>query len=179
MASINTPSLPFCPPPKDQQGENKVQFFDFTLLQKEGNVPKEFIWPSEHWVKSSGENIELPLIDIGVIKSEEAAMANAAKIVREACIKHGAFEVINIGVDSDFINAVLQETHNIFKLPLSKKITAIAKDSGFSVAHAERYTTVLPWKETFTFMYKHNSKDETQVVDVVNSLLGEDFQQSG
>jgi len=179
MESINTPSLPFCPPPKDQQGENKVQFFDFTLLQKEGNVPKEFIWPSEHWVKSSGENIELPLIDIGVIKSDEAAMANAAKIVRETCLKHGAFEVTNIGVDSDFINAVLQETYNIFKLPLSKKITAIAKDSGFSVAHAERYTTVLPWKETFTFMYKHNTKNETQVVDVVNSLLGEDFQQSG
>ncbi|AET04776.1 gibberellin 20-oxidase, putative [Medicago truncatula] len=83
MESINTPSLPFFPPPKDQQGENKVQFFDFTLLQKEGNVPKEFIWPSEHWVKSSGENIELPLIDIGVIKSDEAAMANAARIVRE------------------------------------------------------------------------------------------------
>ncbi|PNX73693.1 gibberellin 20 oxidase 2-like protein [Trifolium pratense] len=108
-------------------------------------------------------------------------MVNAAKIVRKACIKHGAFEVTNIGegVDLDFINVVLQETNNIFKLPLSKKISAITKDCGFSIAHAERYTTVLPWKETFTFMYKHNNKNVTQVVDVLNSLLGQDFQQVG
>ncbi|CAJ2638805.1 gibberellin 20 oxidase 2-like [Trifolium pratense] len=178
MESINTPSLPFCPPPK---GENNIQYFDFTSLQKEGKVPKEFIWPCENWAKSSGENIELPLIDIRAIKNDEVAMVNAAEIVRKACIKHGAFEVTNIGegVDLDFINVVLQETHNIFKLPLSKKISAITKDCGFSIAHAERYTTVLPWKETFTFMYKHNNKNETQVVDVLNSLLGQHFQQVG
>ncbi|XP_004504115.2 gibberellin 20 oxidase 3-like [Cicer arietinum] len=133
----------------------------------------------ENWVKSSGEIIKLPLIDIGAIKSDEAAMSYAAEIVRKACIEHGAFEVTNIGVDSDFINDVLQETNNIFKLPLSKKISAIAKDSGFSVAHAERYTTVLPWKETFTFMFKHNTKNDTQVVDAIDSLLGEEFQQAG
>ncbi|GAU25381.1 hypothetical protein TSUD_70340 [Trifolium subterraneum] len=181
MESINTPSLPFCPPPKDQQGEDKIQYIDFTSLQKEGKVPKEFIWPSDQWVKSSGENIELPLIDIRAIKNDEVAMVNAAEIVKKACIKYGAFEVTNIaeGVDLDFSNVVLQETSNIFKLPLSKKISAIKKDCGFSIAHAERYTTVLPWKETFTFMYKHNNKNETQVVDVLNYLLGQEFQQVG
>ncbi|XP_058783436.1 gibberellin 20 oxidase 2-like [Vicia villosa] len=179
MATVTTPSLPFCPPPKDQKGENKVEFFDFTSLAKEGKVPKEFIWPTENWVKSSGEIIELPLIDIGLIKNDESAMAKAAEIVREACIKHGAFEVTNIGVDVDFNDLVLQETGNIFKLSLDEKIKAIAKDSGFSVAHAERYTTVLPWKETFTFMYNHNSKNKTQVIDVVDSLLGQKFQQTG
>ncbi|XP_058735582.1 gibberellin 20 oxidase 2-like [Vicia villosa] len=179
MAAITTPSLPFCPPPKDQNGENMVEFFDFTSLAKEGKVPKEFIWPSEYWVKSSGETIELPIIDIDLIKNDEFAMTKAAETVREACIKHGAFEVTNIGVDVDFTDLVLRETGNIFKLPLDEKIKAIEKDSGFSIAHAERYTTVLPWKETFSFMYNHNSKNETQVIDVVNSLLGQKFQQTG
>ncbi|RDX95966.1 Gibberellin 20 oxidase 2, partial [Mucuna pruriens] len=159
------------PPPS-----NEVNGFDFNLMHK---VPGQFIWSSKNLTKSSSEKLNTPLIDLKAIKGDEAAMATAAKLVREACMKHGFFEVTNHGVDHDLIMAAYCEADSIFKLPLSKKLRAKQSKWGYSCAHAERFTSNLPWKEIFTYRYNYIPTSQSQVADFFISVLGEEFQHAG
>lgn len=175
MESSSSASLS---PKVDPKGENEVKVYDFTLLQKESKVPKEFTWPAEDLVKTSEEELDVPLIDMEAMKGNEAAKAAAAETVRKACTKHGFFEITNHGVDPDIIAVALEEVDSIFGVPLGEKLNGRRNAWGFSVAHADRFGSRLPWKETFTFPYKHINKEsgqpEKQVVDFFKSLLGQD-----
>ncbi|KAK2391199.1 gibberellin 20 oxidase [Trifolium repens] len=160
-----------------------VSIFDSNLLQKQVNVPKEFIWPSKDLVNTTQEELKEPLIDLSIMKSgDEKAIASAAELVRKACLKHGFFQVINHGVDQNLIHDAYCETDSIFKLPISKKLSAkrvYGGVSGYSGAHADRYSSKLPWKETFSFVYNHQNSSNSQIVDYFESVLGEDFQDAG
>ncbi|KAK7247592.1 hypothetical protein RIF29_42478 [Crotalaria pallida] len=178
-----SPSLP-----KELKDEKRAMLFDKHVLQKLTHVPKEYHWPSEDLVATSQENLNEPLIDIGVMmmmKGDEAAIAKAAELVRDACIKHGFFQVINHGVDPNLITAAYEEMKCFFNLPLSKKLVARRNIhntlEGYSGARrVENSSSKLPWKETFTFKYDHNEEsDETHVVEFFNSTLGEEFQHTG
>ncbi|XP_020215891.1 gibberellin 20 oxidase 2 [Cajanus cajan] len=156
----------------------EVSSFDFKSLN---NVPKQFVWSSKDLIKGSSEKLNTPLIDLKAIKGDEIAMANAAKLVREACMKHGFFEVTKHGVDHDLIIAAHREYDSIFKLPLEKKLSAKNKHNrwGYSSAHAERYSSSLPWKETFTFLYHYIHESDSEIVDLFKSFLGDEFEQAG
>ncbi|XP_020215847.1 gibberellin 20 oxidase 3 [Cajanus cajan] len=168
----NTSTLVIPPP------STEVSSFDFKLLN---NVPKQFVWSSKDLLKSSSEKLNAPLIDLKAIKGDEVAMANAAKLVREACMKHGFFEVTNHGVDHDLIIAAHREYDSIFKLPLEKKLSGKSKLNtwGYSSGHAERFSSSLPWKETFTYPYHYVHESDSEIVDFFKSMLGDEFEQAG
>uniref|UniRef100_I1KBL0 Fe2OG dioxygenase domain-containing protein n=1 Tax=Glycine max TaxID=3847 RepID=I1KBL0_SOYBN len=176
---------PASQPPQEPKNENNggIVFDSKNLQQMQGEMPKEFLWPSRDLVDTTQEELKEPLVDLAIFKNgDEKAISNAAELVRKACLKHGFFQVINHGVDPDLIDAAYHEIDSIFKLPLSKKMGAKRKPggvSGYSGAHADRYSSKLPWKETFSFLYDHQSFSNSQIVDYFKSVLGEDLQHTG
>ncbi|PNX80890.1 gibberellin 20 oxidase 2-like protein, partial [Trifolium pratense] len=173
------PSITSNVSPLKSENEDK-KIIDFKSLHEEAIVPKEFIWPSEDLVEGSKEELNVPIIDLeATFNGDDVALASTAEIVREACMKHGFFLVTNHGVDENLINDTYQEFVSLFKLPLSRKLSAMGSPWGYSGAHASRFSTSLPWKEIFTFQYKHYDESETQIVDFFTSILGDDHQHAG
>ncbi|KAJ6419337.1 hypothetical protein OIU84_029446 [Salix udensis] len=81
------------------------------------------------------------------------------------------------------LEGFLKEIDKIFKLPLDRKLSVRRKPgdvSGYSGAHAHRYSSKLPWKETFSFGYHGDDHDSVPlVVDYFKSVLGKDFEHTG
>ncbi|CAK7354814.1 unnamed protein product [Dovyalis caffra] len=175
-------SLLLCSPPFHTNDETGAFVFDSSFLQKEASLPTAFIWPNGDLVRNQDE-LKEPLIDLeGFLKGDEVATAQAAELVRTACLNHGFFQVTNHGVDISLIHAAHEGIDKIFKLPLDKKLSVLRKPgdvSGYSGAHAHRYSSKLPWKETFSFGYHGDDDSEPLVVDYFKSVVGEDFQQTG
>ena len=163
------------------KSENDVKrIIDFKSLHEEAKVPKEFIWSAEDLVETSKEELNVPIINLeAIFNGDDVALAAAAKIVRETCMQHGFFQVNNHGVDQNLINDTYQEFVSLFKLPLDRKLNAMGAPWGYSGAHASRYSTSLPWKESITFQYKHYDQSETQIVDFFTSVFGDDQQHAG
>ncbi|RVW78838.1 Gibberellin 20 oxidase 2 [Vitis vinifera] len=166
---------------KDERKKGSV-VFDSSKMQKQEKLPTEFIWPDADLVRAQQELNE-PLIDLdGFFKGDEAATAHAAELIRMACLNHGFFQVTNHGVDLDLIRAAQEDMGAFFKLPLSRKLSVKKKPgelSGYSGAHADRYTSKLPWKETLSFVYCYDSGSKPMVADYFKTALGEDFEQIG
>ncbi|KAG6717090.1 hypothetical protein I3842_04G080400 [Carya illinoinensis] len=189
-SSTSPPINPLCPLMDVKDHENGAFVFDSALLQKQTSLPSEFIWPLRDLANHSSttrEELKEPIIDLGdfITGENNAATARAVEHVREACLNHGFFQVTNHGVDVNLIRAAYDEIDTIFKMPLDKKLSLCRKPgciSGYSGAHADRYSSKLPWKETFSFGYHENDDDhdsEPMVVNYFNSILGEDFQRIG
>ncbi|KAF8404039.1 hypothetical protein HHK36_008915 [Tetracentron sinense] len=178
----SAPTLLLSPPLdlKDQT-DNMGVVFDSSLLQKQPNIPREFIWQHGDLVHTQDELRE-PLVDLeGFFKGDEVTTKHAAELVRTACLSHGFFQVSNHGVDASLIRAADDHMEAFFKLPISKKLKVRRKPgnvSGYSGAHADRFSSKLPWKETFSFGYRDNSSNP-MVVDYFKSVLGKDFEQTG
>lgn len=175
-------SLLLSPPPFHSKDETDAPVLYSSFLQKQAIMPTEFIWPIGDLVHNQDE-LKEPLIDLdGFLKGDELATADAAELVRTACLNHGCFQVINHGVDIGLIHAAHEEIDKIFKLPLDKKLSTRGKPgdgSGYSGAHAHRYSSKLPWKETFSFGYHGDDDSEPLVVDYFKSVLGENFEHTG
>uniref|UniRef100_A0A6N2KZ92 Fe2OG dioxygenase domain-containing protein n=1 Tax=Salix viminalis TaxID=40686 RepID=A0A6N2KZ92_SALVM len=183
MDSTSSNLLPSPPPPfQRKDGTDQAPVLYSSFLQKQANLPTEFIWPVGDLVHNQDE-LKEPLIDLdGVLKGDELATADAAELVRTACLSHGFFQVTNHGVDSGLIRAAHEEIDKIFKLPLDKKLSTRRNPgdvSGYSGAHAHRYSSKLPWKETFSFGYHGDDGSEPLVVDYFKSVLGENFEHTG
>ena len=149
----------------------------------DSKLASKFIWPAED-VVSTQEELNEPLIDLrGFISGDEAATANAVELVRKACLKHGFFQVTNHGIPSDLIQAAYDEIGTVFKLPASLKRSVWrnrGQVTGYSGAHADRYSSKLPWKETFSFIFKYDKNDSNrQIIEYFKSTLGEDLENSG
>ncbi|KAL5558609.1 hypothetical protein UlMin_034820 [Ulmus minor] len=147
------------------------------------SIPKHFIWPKgDLLLSSTKEELREPLVDLeGFFNGDEEATRNAVKFIREACQSHGFFQVINHGVDLSLLNFVHQHLDSFFKLPVSEKLRAKKVPGclwGYSAAHAERFSSKLPWKETLSFCFHENGTDPV-VLDFFNSKLGKDFEQAG
>ncbi|XP_030513343.2 LOW QUALITY PROTEIN: gibberellin 20 oxidase 2-like [Rhodamnia argentea] len=179
--STSSSTLVLCPAMELKDGKETL-LFDPSLLQKQPNLPKEFIWPSKDLVHAQDE-LKEPLIDLsGFLKGNEEATSQAAELIRTACTNHGFFQVINHGVDPGLIRAAYDEIDAIFGLPMSKKLGMKRRTGGvcgYSGAHADRYSSKLPWKETFSFGFHKNESSDIVVVDYFKSVLGNDFEHTG
>lgn len=161
--------------------KNGVLVFDSSSLQKQSELPNEFVWSD---LVDAQQDLNEPLIDLGgFMRGDAEATERAVEQIRKACRSHGFFQVMNHGVDGKLIEAAYEEIDSVFKLSLEKKHSfrrKAAEVAGYSGAHSDRIKSQLPWKETFTFMYEFEGDDsETSVSDYFNSVLGEDFNQTG
>ena len=155
-----------------------------TLLHN-GNLPTEFVWPHADLaaIVDDPEELQEPLIDLaGFRRGDAAATADAAAMIRVACRNHGLFQVTNHGVDPDLIRAAYEQVEMIFKMPLGKKKSVGKKAGrvcGYSGAHADRFSSKLPWKETFSFEYCSDDSQRLHVLHYFKSFLGQDFEKTG
>nr|AMX81297.1 GA20 [Paeonia lactiflora] len=169
-------------PPMEFKGDRENGVLLFDSLQKQANLPTEFVWPQGDLVRAQEEELKEPLVDLaGFYTGDELATNHAAELIKTACLNHGFFQVINHGIDANLINAAHAEMNAFFKLPISKKLSVRRKPGGvwgYSGAHSDRFTSKLPWKETLSFGYQ-GSVSHPVVVDYFKSFLGKDFEHTG
>ncbi|MCE3215426.1 hypothetical protein HAX54_002340 [Datura stramonium] len=152
-------------------------------FQQQTNIPKEFIFPKEDLIQAQ-EELNEPVIDLeGILIGNSVATQHVVMLVKAACLNHGFFQVINHGVDSQLINMAHAHVNDFFKLPLGVKLKIQKQHGslwGYSSAHAERFSSRLPWKETLSFNYHENSdSNQSVVVDFFESAFGKEFEQMG
>ncbi|XXG87121.1 hypothetical protein AAC387_Pa11g1886 [Persea americana] len=161
--------------------DNGGLLFNPSSLQQQQHIPGEFIWPQGDRIHTL-EELNEPLVDLeGFLHGNEAATMHAAKLVRDACEGHGFFQVANHGIDAGLIRSARRQIDAFFKLPHTQKLRARRRPGsmwGFAGAHADRFSSNLPWKETLSFGY-HENGSQRIVVDYFTSVLGEEFEQTG
>lgn len=188
--SLSTPVVLFSDLQDDHRGkdhnETSTPILDWSFLQKQKHIPIDFIWPKEESPLSSSstkEELKEPLVDLeGFFKGDERATRVAAELVRQACSSHGFFQVTNHGVDTCLIDQAHEHMESFFKLPASEKLRARKKPGspwGYSAAHAERFSSRLPWKETLSFGFHDDDCSVAVVEDYFSSTLGKDFEHTG
>ncbi|XP_028781539.1 gibberellin 20 oxidase 2-like [Neltuma alba] len=151
-------------------------------LGMQSHVSRSFMWPKECVAEAEGE-LEAPLVDLdGFIRGDQDSTRHAAELVRQACSRHGFFQVINHGVDSRLIDEAYQQLDAFFNLPLQRKLS-IPKTAGamwgYSGAHAHRFSRNLPWKEALSFPFHRTDASEPVVSDFFTSNIGQDLQHAG
>ncbi|EYU23727.1 hypothetical protein MIMGU_mgv1a014763mg [Erythranthe guttata] len=176
-------TLVLCPPFKIKtQNEINNLVFDTSHIEKQPNLPTQFLWPHEDLASAAEEELKQPPVDLtGFFAGDREATLSAAAQIRAACLDHGFFQVVNHGVDPSLVRAAHEQMDAFFKLPVDKKLAVRRKPGGvcgYSGAHADRFSSKLPWKETFSFTYQHNSNG-ADVVNYIESSLGQDFHQAG
>ncbi|KAH1099660.1 hypothetical protein AAZX31_13G022300 [Glycine max] len=159
------------------------RFFDPSWLQMQPHVPMSFVWPKECLVDAN-EEFHAPMVDLGgfLRGDDDEATSRAVRLVRKACSSHGCFQVINHGVDSRLIREAYDQMDAFFKLSIRRKVSARKTPGsvwGYSGAHADRFSSKLPWKETLSFPFHDNNELEPVVTRFFNNTLGEDFEQAG
>ncbi|KAK7385120.1 hypothetical protein VNO78_30831 [Psophocarpus tetragonolobus] len=168
--------------PQKHQEAVHSRFFDPSWLQMQPLVPTNFIWPQE-CVAYANEEFQAPMVDLGgVLRDDFEATNEAVTLIRKACSTHGFFQVINHGVDPLLIGQAYEQMDSFFKLPIRRKVCVRKIPGsvwGYSGAHADRFSSKLPWKETLSFPFDDSNTLEPVVTSFFNSNLGEDFQQAG
>ncbi|OAY66635.1 gibberellin 20 oxidase 2-like [Ananas comosus] len=196
--SSNPTPLLLCHPPLDNLDKEKstvdtngsvdrVIAFDPSALRHQRKIPAAFIWPSIDAASTDDDGLAVPAVDLsGFAGGDAAATARAAAQVRAACGAHGFFHVIGHGVDACLARDALSCMAGFFALPRARKLRGRGRGSrsagsamwGYAGAHAERFTCMLPWKETLSFGYRELGGDRG-VVDYFTSNLGEEFESMG
>ncbi|KAF8014518.1 hypothetical protein BT93_H0359 [Corymbia citriodora subsp. variegata] len=183
MGSTAVSLLTFSPVKADdlKDYDETPKISDSFLFHKQSHVPDSFKWPAQDVILSHRE-LEEPLVDLKgfLLGDDQEETHHAADTVRAACSSHGFFQVINHGVDLSLIHDAHESIGSFFKMTLGNKLRAGKKLNspwGHSIAHNDRFSSKLPWKETFTFGYRESSPDS--VVGFFKSTLGTDFEPAG
>ncbi|KAI7740133.1 hypothetical protein M8C21_005274 [Ambrosia artemisiifolia] len=167
---------------KEDQQQSLV--FDASVLQHEGNIPQQFIWPDHEKPNSQkSKELDVPLIDLGgFLSGHSCSTKKASNLVGEACQKHGFFLVVNHGVDESLISDAHRYMDLFFELPLSQKQKAQRKageSCGYASSFTGRFSSKLPWKETLSFQYSADENSSNIVMDYFKDKLGEEFVRLG
>ncbi|TYI70204.1 hypothetical protein E1A91_D08G205300v1 [Gossypium mustelinum] len=86
--------------------------------------------------------LQLPIVDLS--SSDRFSTANS---IRQACIDHGFFYLVNHGVDEELVNKVFEQSSKFFSLPIEEKMKVIIKNySGYSPLYAGKLDTTLSTK---------------------------------
>ncbi|MQM15370.1 hypothetical protein Taro_048315 [Colocasia esculenta] len=120
-------------------------------------IPARFVWPRWERREGSLEELAVPVIDLaGFFQGDKRDTLRAAEVVGEASRTHGFFQ----------------------KLKAQRKP---GSTWGYAGAHADRFTSNLPWKETLSVEYQHSDAADADphVVQYFTSVLGEEFRQMG
>lgn len=145
------------------------------------SIPDQFVWPDEHLGRAH-EELNEPAIDLGsYLGGNPEAVKSAIKLVREACLSHGFFQVLNHGIDLELINAAQDCAVAFFKQPPGEKLKGKKQCGslwGYSNAHAERFPSRLPWKETLTFGFHERCRDPV-IVEFFKSSFGQSYEHVG
>ncbi|KAM0891270.1 hypothetical protein ACQ4PT_026504 [Festuca glaucescens] len=154
---------------------------DLWRLKKE--IPAPFVWPhADTHPSSTTTKLDVPVVDVGAALRSAAGMRHAAAQVAAACASHGFFQVTGHGVDPALARAALDGAGGFFDLPLATKQRARRAPgtvTGYASAHADRFASKLPWKETLSFGHDHHGGNGRVVVDYFISTLGNDFKYLG
>ncbi|CAA0839478.1 Gibberellin 20 oxidase 2 [Striga hermonthica] len=151
------------------------------LHLKQPNLPTQFVWPPEDLAHTAqAHELKDPPIDLtGILNGDPESTHSAAAQIRTACLNHGFFQIVNHGVDPTLVRAAQDQMDIFFSLPLARKLAVKRKQGelcGYSGAHTDRFSSRLPWKETFSFTYDYENGN---VADQIKSLLGQDFEEAG
>ncbi|KAL9230416.1 hypothetical protein vseg_005770 [Gypsophila vaccaria] len=149
---------------------------------KRPNVPKSFIWTDGDVGPLKKDKLDAPVIDLsGFTTRDESATRKAVELIKEACLNHGFFQVVNHGIDKKLLDEAYKSVGHFFKRPTSEKAHALKKKGdvwGLAIAHSDRFTSNMPWKETFSFPY-HAKGSDNIVTDYFTSTMGLNFEQTG
>ncbi|KAK9143622.1 hypothetical protein Syun_013022 [Stephania yunnanensis] len=153
------------------KNEPEQVVFDSSVLRHVSAIPQAFVWPDNERPTAGVEVLKMPIVDLGgFLLGDPVACEETARIVGEACEKHGFFLVKNHGVDPSLIAAAQQLSDCFFDMPLIEKQRAQRKpgqNCGYSSAFTGRFHSRLPWKETLTFAYS----DSPELLRVSRELL--------
>ncbi|MQL84053.1 hypothetical protein Taro_016549 [Colocasia esculenta] len=144
-----------------------------------------FVWPRWERPEGSLEELAVPVIDLaGFFQGDKRDTLRAAEVVGEASRTHGFFQVTHHGVDGRLLRDALGCLEVFFQLLHPQKLKAQRKPGstwGYAGAHADRFTSNLPWKETLSVEYQHSDAAgaDPHVVQYFTSVLGEEFRQMG
>ncbi|XP_051126832.1 gibberellin 20 oxidase 1-D-like [Andrographis paniculata] len=157
--------------------------FDVSAIEQQPSLPPQFLWPGQDDQEIFQEELrQPPVVDLrGFFNGDQAATQLAVSQIRAACLSQGFFQISNHGVDPGLIQSVYDHMDTFFSLPMSRKMAALRKPGGlcgYSGAHSQRFSAMLPWKETFSFCYSH-AHDSGDVVHYVKSSIGQDFHEAG
>ncbi|XP_071707246.1 gibberellin 20 oxidase 1-D-like [Rutidosis leptorrhynchoides] len=184
MSPLFLPS-PSLSPKKEAKFKHNPLIFDASFLQNESTIPQQFIWPDAEKPNHNtpSPQLHVPPIDLkGFLSGEPLAMSNAARLVDSACRKHGFFQVVNHGIDSKLINEAHEIMDHFFRMPLSKKQRAqrkVDEYNGYASSFTNRFSSKLPWKETFSFRYSADPQCLNLIQDYCLNVMGEDYSHFG
>ncbi|KHG03509.1 1-aminocyclopropane-1-carboxylate oxidase [Gossypium arboreum] len=86
--------------------------------------------------------LQLPIVDLS--SPDRFSTANS---IRQACIDHGFFYLVNHGVDEELVNKVFEQISKFFSLPIEEKMKVIIKNyNGYSPLFAGKLDTTLSTK---------------------------------
>ncbi|PIN11934.1 Iron/ascorbate family oxidoreductase [Handroanthus impetiginosus] len=155
--------------------------FEAAILQQL-DLPSEFIWPDHERPRANLPELHVPLIDLGsFLSGNPTDVAEASRLIDEACRKHGFFLVVNHGVDADLISKAHRMDH-FFEQPLHGKQRAqrkLGEHCGYASSFIGRFSSKLPWKETLSFEYSAEKGSSHIVEEYIHRTLGEDFAHMG
>ncbi|XP_078445826.1 gibberellin 20 oxidase 1-D-like isoform X2 [Wolffia australiana] len=141
-----------------------VPVFDAAVLLHQPEIPAQFVWPDdEKPTDDASEPLVLPAIDLQEFLTgrdnngnpSPSAMKIAA-FVRDACEKHGFFQIVNHGVDEELLSHAHSKALSFFTRPLAEKQRAQRKTGeswGYASSFTGRFSSKLPWKETLSFNF--------------------------
>ncbi|KAK8650224.1 hypothetical protein V6N13_139870 [Hibiscus sabdariffa] len=102
--------------------------------------------------------LQLPIVDLS--SPDRFSIANS---IRQACIEHGFFYLVNHGVDEELVKKVFEQSSNFFSFPIEDKMV-------FAIKHHRGYTAPYAEKLDPTLSTKGDSKESFYVGPLADGL---------
>lgn len=150
-------------------------------LRMEPKIPEPFVWPNGDARPASAAELDMPVVDVGVLRDGDAeGCAAPRRRWLPRAPRTGSSRCPGTASTRSGARA-LDGASDFFRLPLAEKRRARRVPgtvSGYTSAHADRFASKLPWKETLSFGF-HDRAAAPVVADYFSSTLGPDFAPMG